>query len=107
MKVTCALLFGVLIGSSLYAEPLTCDMKAYKPLVGLSATAAVDRLTVIWDAERGEALRLQFVVTGGAPTIQELAVRKGGGPWRRLAANVAPAFGGVHGSRLVINHEVA
>src|SRR5437870_7830506 len=97
--VLCVCAVAPLAGSNLYGDPLTCDMKSYKPLVGLSATAAVDRLTVIWDAERGEALRLQFVVTGGVPTIQELALRKAGGPWRMLAANVAPDFRVVSGLR--------
>ncbi len=107
MKIIGAVLFGVLVGSNLYADPLTCDMKGYKAVVGLTAAAAGNTLTVTWDGDRSQALRMRFGVASGVPTIEELAIRKGGGQWAVLAANVVPDFRVVSGLRRMSNQQIA
>ena len=107
MKVTCASLMVLLGCSTLYADPLTCNMSGYKPASGLSATAANNALTVIWDGDHNQAVRLRFGLAGGAPTIQELAVRKGSGQWAILAVDVTPDFRVVTGLRRMSNQQMA
>ena len=75
----------VLAAAPAYADPLTCTLTGYKAQSGLSAAVADNVLTLTWDGERGQELRLRFTLVAGAPTIQELAVRKGGGAWGVLA----------------------
>ena len=38
-------------------------------------------LTLTWQGERNDELRLHLAIVGGTPTIRELAVRRGGGQW--------------------------
>jgi len=107
MKVIGAVLFSIFVGSNLYADPMTCDMKSYKPATGLSAAVAANTLTVTWDGDHAEALRLQFAITAGAPVIQELAVRKGSGAWSVLAAAIAPDYRVVSGLRRMSSQQIA
>jgi hypothetical protein len=51
-------------------------------------------------------VRLRFVVDGGAPVIRELAVRKKGGQWSPLVANVRPEFTVVSGMRRMTQQQV-
>src|SRR5947208_16741950 len=97
MKRLLGPLMFFLMAISAYGQTLTCDLTGYKPMPGLSASAAKNSLTVIWDGDRGEELRLRFGTSAGSPVIQELAVRKRGAPWGILAANAAPDFRVVSG----------
>ena len=60
MKVACASIVLLLVGSTLHADPLTCNMNGYKAAPGLAATLANDALTVTWDGDRNQELRLRF-----------------------------------------------
>jgi hypothetical protein len=93
-----AVLFGA---SVLYADPLTCNLTAYKAMPGLTAVAADNTLTVTWDGDKGSELRLRFAIDRGTPTIRELAVRRAAGSWATLATNVTPEFRVVSGLRRV------
>jgi len=44
------------------ADPLTCNVGGYKALPGLAAAAADNALTVTWDGEKNQELRLRFTV---------------------------------------------
>src|SRR5712691_7559120 len=57
----------VLAASGARADPLSCNLSAYKAASGLAAAVADNTLTVTWDGDRGDELRLRFVVEGGAP----------------------------------------
>jgi hypothetical protein len=108
MKVACAFLILVLAGfSTLHADPLQCSLSGYKAGPGLSATAANNTLTLIWDGDHNQTLRLRFGVTGGTPTIQELAVKKGNSQWAILASNISPDFRVVTGLRRMSNQQMA
>jgi hypothetical protein len=107
MKVTGAALIVLCAGATVYADPMTCDVSAYKPAAGLSASAANNSLTVTWDGDRNQALRLRFGVVSGTPTIEELAVRKGAGQWATLATDVTPDFRVVTGLRRMSNQQIA
>src|SRR5215471_10865410 len=97
----------MMIAFSLYADPLTCDLSTYKPSQGLTAAASNNTLVVTWDGERGQELRIRFGITSGTPTMQELAVRKRGGQWSTLAANIAPDYRVASGLRRMSNQQIA
>ncbi len=76
------------------ADPLTCDMTAYKSAPGVSAAIAGDTLTLTWEGDRQQEVRLLLSLVRGAPTIREVAVRR---PWRRLGdGRVRPHAGIPH-----------
>ena len=94
------------LGPAAKADPLNCRLAEYKALPGLTATVAGDTLTVTWEGDRNEELRLQLAIIGGTPTIQELAARRKGGTWVTLAANATPDFRVVSGLRRITNQQL-
>src|SRR2546423_728344 len=85
------------------AGDVSCNLSGYKSAAGLSAAVAGDALTLTWDGERNQELRLRFAITAGTPTIQELAVRKKGGTWGVVAANATPEYRVASGRRRIDN----
>jgi hypothetical protein len=94
------------LASATWADPLTCDVSGYKAAPDLSAVVANNVLTVAWSGDRGQEVRLRFVLVSGTPTIEELAVRKGR-TWSVLAANVTPDVRVVSGLRRMSNQQMA
>src|SRR5215467_6821603 len=107
MKIPATTLAVLLFAAAASADPLTCDLSAYKASSDLTATVANAALTVAWPGDRGQELRLRFAIISGTPTIEELAVRKRGGAWNVLAANVTPDFRVVSGLRRMSNQQMA
>jgi hypothetical protein len=83
------------------AESVACGMAGYKPSPGMTATVADDLLTVTWQGDKDEEVRLRFVVRDGTPTMQEIAVRGKGAAWADLASNVTPEFSFASGIRRI------
>jgi hypothetical protein len=96
-----------LVATSAAADPLACDVRAYRALPGLSAALANDTLSATWTGDGKDELRLRFGIVAGAPTIQELAVRTAGGAWGVLASNITPDFRVVSGLRRMSNQQMA
>jgi hypothetical protein len=90
-----------LLASVSFADPLRCDLAEYKASSGLTATVAADTLTITWQGDRQGELRVRFTITGGVPTIRELALQPPGGQWRTLAENLTPEIRVVSGLRRV------
>src|SRR2546421_12957277 len=88
----CAAAALLLAGTAASADPLVCTLAGYKAAAGLSAAVADNVLTLAWDGDRTQEVRLRLAVDGGAPSVRELAVRRKGGAWAVLAANAAPEF---------------
>ena len=107
MKFAVAASLCLFAVSSANADPLTCSLSAYKAQPGLSASVADNVLTLTWDGDRDQELRLRLTVVSGAPTIHELSVRKRGGSWGVLAANAAPDFRVVSGLRRMSNQQMS
>lgn len=80
-------------------SPMNCNLSAYQGTSGLNAAINGDSLTVMWDGDRNQELRLRFVIDNGTPTIAELAARKKGSAWGTLATNATPEFRVVSGRR--------
>ena len=89
----------LLAASTVHADPLTCDLTGYKATPGLTAAVADETLSVSWDGDNNQELRLRLTIASGTPTIKELALRKKGGQWATLATNVTPEFRVVSGLR--------
>ena len=106
MKTRLATLTLMLIASTIFADPLTCDLAGYKPLQGLTAAVADETLSISWDGDNGAELRLRFSIEAGTPTIRELAVRKKGGQWATLASNMTPEFRVVSGMRRITQQQL-
>jgi hypothetical protein len=81
------------------ADAVKCDMSQYKAASGLTATVEPDALVVAWNGENGQELRARFAIESGTPSVRELAVRKGGGPWAAVGQNLTPEYHVVSGIR--------
>lgn len=78
--------------SALRADPLRCDLAAYKSLPGLTAAVERDVLTVTWQGAGNSEVRARYVIDAAKPFVHELAVRPAGGDWTVLGENLAPDF---------------
>jgi hypothetical protein len=88
-----------LVASTAFADPLPCDLTGYKAIQGLTAAVAEETLSVTWDGDNNQELRMRFTINAGVPTIKDLALRKKGGQWTTLASNLTPEFRVVSGVR--------
>ena len=86
MRALSLLFLGV---TALSAAPLTCNLADYKAQPGLAATMADNTLTLNWDGDKGQELRLRLTLNGGTPTIRDLSIRHKGGPWNAVATDVS------------------
>src|SRR6478736_4542421 len=102
---TCLFLFAAASAAS--GDPLNCNLTSYRAASGLSAAVADNALSITWDGDRSQELRLRFVIASGSPIIQELAVRKRSGTWGVLATNAAPDFRVVSGLRRMSNQQMS
>lgn len=80
------------LGAVLPAAGLECGWRDYKAQPGLVAELREGSLSVTWDGERGEQLRMRLAVENGQPQIRELAVRRAGGNWSILGRELKPEF---------------
>src|SRR5262252_1036586 len=96
----------VVAATTANADPLACTTGGYKPLPGLTAAAADNALTVTWDGEKNQELRLRFTVNGGVPTIADLSVRAKGGQWSTLASGATPDYKVVSGLRRATDQQL-
>lgn len=106
MNTTIATVTFALVGSVAYADPMTCNLVAYKGTPGLSASVADNTLTVVWDGDRSQELRMRLGLVSGTPTLLELATRRRGAQWGTLASNASPDFRVVSGLRRMSNQQM-
>jgi hypothetical protein len=82
------------------------NLSQYKSVSGLTAVADAATLTLTWDGDRNQEIRLRLGITTGTPTIQDLSIRKRDGAWASLAANVTPEFRVASGIRRMDNQSL-
>ena len=97
---------AALAAPALSADPLTCNLTAYKALPGLTAAVSENTLAVTWDGEKNQEVRLRFAIENGTPTIRDIAVRAKGGQWATLASNVQPDYRVVSGLRRATDQQL-
>ena len=68
----------VLCAGATVAEAQSCEMKGWKPIAGVSATAIRDGVEVIWQGEHGQQNRARLALREGQPVVEELAAQKPG-----------------------------
>lgn len=88
------------------AQAPACDLSGHHAVAGLAAMNGPDGLAVTWNGETDRELRLLLTIDRGAPTIRSLSIRRKGGPWATLAANVTPEFRLVSGFRRMSNQQL-
>ena len=95
-----------LVASTLHADPLTCNLSGYRVQPGLTAGSTDNTLTVTWDGDRNQQVRLRFVLDNATPTIRDLAVRNSRTDWVTLASNVTPDYRVVSGLRRATDQQL-
>lgn len=88
------------------ADPLTCNMSAYRAAPGLAAAVEGDTLALTWDGDTGQQVRLRLAVSSGSPVVRDLAVRKGTGGWVIVAENGTPDFKVATGFRRATDQQI-
>src|SRR5579862_5710061 len=89
-----------------HADPLHCSLAAYKALPGLNAAVAGDVLTLTWEGDHDETVRLRLALESAAPVIRELAIKQKSGPWATVLSNAAPVFRVDSGLRRITNQQL-
>lgn len=95
-----------LASGAAFADPLACDLAGYKAGDGLTAQMSGDTLTLTWQGDPGQEGRLTLAIDGGAPKIKDLSLRKAGGAWSSLVADVTPDFHVTTGLRRMSNQQL-
>lgn len=94
------------IPRGVFADPLNCSLAHYKALPGLEAAIVDNTLTVLWEGDDHQELRLRFTINDGTPTIQQLAIRRQNAAWVTLANHLTPEFHVVSGLRRITNQQL-
>ena len=74
------------------ADSMTCNVSAYKAAAGLTAACDAQAVTVTWAGQGSDELRMKMVITGGTPTIAAIELKKAGGAWATVAADLTPEY---------------
>ena len=98
--------FTLLLATPLAAQ--TCDLRAYHPQPGLTATALPNGgIELSWTGEHADQLRAGFAIRDAQPIVTELAVRQTGGRWISLGRNLTPEFQVTTGKRRLSEQQMA
>lgn len=81
------------------------NLKAYEPQEGLIAALKDDVLTVTWDGDPQNEVRVRFTIEGGTPIIEEIAINEMDREWQVLAQDVKPYYHIVSGLRRVTQQQ--
>lgn len=85
---------------------LSCDLSDYRATDDLSASVRDDLLQVEWAGSDDERLRLRLDIVEGAPTIDELALADGAGPWVPVGSDLGFELEVVEGLRRISNQQL-
>jgi hypothetical protein len=96
--LTAALLWSLAVR----AGALDCDLRAYAPKPGLTASVEPDAVVLAWQGDRDVPLRMSLAVDRGQPVVRELAA---GG--RTLAKDLSPEFAVTSGRRRMSEQQMA
>ncbi|HKT79808.1 MAG TPA: hypothetical protein VJP86_06280, partial [Vicinamibacterales bacterium] len=101
LSLTALLIVSPLAAS---ADPLNCNLSGYRQAAGLVASQSNNLLTVTWDGDRGEEVRLRFSLVNATPTVDDLSVRRGA--WVSIASGLTPEFRVTSGLRRISNQQL-
>jgi len=92
-------LLSTILAAAAHAGQATCSLSDYKPAPGLTAKQENNTLTLTWNGDGNQQLRMSLAIDSGTPTIQQLAIRRRNGAWATVASNASPEFRVVSGVR--------
>ncbi len=81
------------------AQQVTCDLGSYKAVTGVTAEQSGGVVSLTWQGESNEQLRVRIGVRDGQPMVTELAARRAGGQWIVLGKDLTPEFQVTTGKR--------
>lgn len=84
-----------------------CDVSGFHDGPGMRATSLEDGLVMEWRGTGDQQVRLHLAVVDGTPTIRELEVRVGPGPWHRVASDATIEYRIVEGYRRITGQQLA
>jgi hypothetical protein len=73
---------------------------------GLTVEVGGNILTLTWDSERNQTVRLRLAIQTRTPVLEELAVKPAGRPWVVLLTRTTPEFRVVSGIRRMTNQQL-
>jgi len=87
-------------------SPLNADLSNYEAQPGLTAEVQNQQLLIQWEGEDGHELKIYFAVSGGVPTVTELAIRPEAEIWKTIARDLKPEYRIVSGVRRVTQQQI-
>jgi hypothetical protein len=87
--------------------PLVCDLTGFAAAGRIDAAVVDDVLSVEWPGADDEGVRMRLDLVGGVPTVRELALREGAGPWITVGSDLGFEFRIVEGFRRISNQQLA
>ncbi len=99
--LTCAISLHV----NAQSDAVNFDLSKYKSQPGLTAMTDNDILTVTWEGDPNNEVRLRFTIEEKVPVMKEIAIRQVNASWKVLAKNVIPEFRVVSGLRRVTQQQ--
>ena len=84
---------------------LNCNLDEYHNQKGLTAESTGEVLTINWDGDHGNTVRISFSLISNTPVIKEMAIMPEEGQWQVLATNMAPEYRIVSGIRRVTQQQ--
>ena len=88
------------------ADELRCDVQGYRAQAGLTADLTEEVLTLTWNGDPGQQVRLRLRVDDGTPTFDEIAVHDTSGVWTTVARDVTLEFRVVTGVRRMTEQQL-
>ncbi|MFW6289592.1 MAG: hypothetical protein ACOC0R_01385 [Mariniphaga sp.] len=108
MKKTTLILMLLFVGTiSILAQnkAVEFNLDDYTPQSGLTAEVTDEVLTITWNGDNENEVRMQFRITNGTPVIHEMAVKKRHSNWQILT-DITPEFRVVSGLRRVTQQQI-
>jgi len=88
------------------AADVSCSLASYKAQDGLTVSQDGPALVATWKGDQDQNVRLRLSVIDGAPTINELSLQRGQGPWRAFARNLTPEYSVTTGLRRISQQQL-
>ena len=88
------------------ADELRCNFQGYRVQTGLTADLTEEVLTLIWNGDPGQQVRLRLSVDEGTLIFDEIAVHDAAGIWTVVTRSVTPEFRVVTGVRRVTEQQL-
>jgi hypothetical protein len=97
---------AIAVALTVRGDAIGCNLSGYHAAAGLTASATDRELTIAWDGNHDQMLRMRLGIEDGNPIIEELALQHKNGPWVTLMSHATPEFSVVSGLRRMTNQQL-